>query len=413
MLGISVSSYAQSVPNLEKVTHKERIDAIKGSSSLASSSKKLNELRLENNSLKEQQQVLIDYARQLRLKYKDLQKHCLDDAKGKKSHTQTHAQTHTQTLGQCEKRDDVIPLSQYKDLQRKFQELQSAASNSTFDSQTLARQLSESNDKNTSLENKYESLKKEFDAYRQDKESVHASLQAKINELQSETSTKKKEASYCDEQLESSQKLASRVPALEKELLGLKNELLLRKSAAEVLGTEPVKPSPVPARNVSVGNVSAASVPSRPSETVLASDVTIVEVTGNKVSLRVGPGTQHSPVMDLQKGTKLTVEAKEKDWYRVFSPTGGRAFIHSKYVKVVSGNQNPSQSSQPRGRLEVEPRKPDIPLKPVRRVGSSGEKDSDEGGVEIPLGEGYSEALAIEKLMEAMKSGLQEKSVVE
>lgn len=382
-----------------------------GSSTSSAASKVQSELRTENLNLKEQQQVLIDYTKQLRLKYKNLQNHCLSETK------QASQQTSV-----CTPPDDMIPVAQYLDLQRKFQDLQEQVSNDKFDKQGAAKQIALNSEQNEKLENQLNNSVQEFATYKNEKEKILSEITAKNKDLEAELARQSDLAKDYSEQLESSQKMAARVPSLEKELLSLKSELLLKKSAAEILlpekKNEKVTPV-VPAKVVTP--VKKVEPPTTPN------DVTIIEVTGNKVSLRVGPGTQHSPIMDVQKGTKLTVEAKEKDWFRVFSPTGGRAFIHTDYVRVVSSTANNknikavgvgSVSPQQRARMAIDPVKPplpgsaaaavtgsSLPGKPVRKAGGVGSTDAftdERAGVEIPVGGNNSEALAIEKLMQAM-----------
>jgi hypothetical protein len=67
-------------------------------------------------------------------------------------------------------------------------------------------------------------------------------------------------------------------------------------------------------------------------------DVAIVEVIAGKVNLRSGPGPEHAPVMHVQRGSRLTVEAKEGEYYRVLSPTGTRAYISAEFVTPVEGD---------------------------------------------------------------------------
>ncbi len=60
----------------------------------------------------------------------------------------------------------------------------------------------------------------------------------------------------------------------------------------------------------------------------------ILTITGSKVNLRNGPGLKHSPIMQISKGAKLTIEAKEGEWYRVYTPTGSRAYVHQDVVEI-------------------------------------------------------------------------------
>ena len=38
--------------------------------------------------------------------------------------------------------------------------------------------------------------------------------------------------------------------------------------------------------------------------------------------------------MQISKGAKLTIESKEGEWYRVYTPTGSRAYVHQDVVQL-------------------------------------------------------------------------------
>jgi len=56
-------------------------------------------------------------------------------------------------------------------------------------------------------------------------------------------------------------------------------------------------------------------------------DMPIATVIVDKANLRAGAGMEHSPIMSIAKGTRLAIETKSGDWYRVVAPTGERAWI--------------------------------------------------------------------------------------
>lgn len=70
-------------------------------------------------------------------------------------------------------------------------------------------------------------------------------------------------------------------------------------------------------------------------------DMPVATVMADNANLRVGPGESHSALMSVTKGTRLIVEKRQKDWYRVISPTGGRAWISS---SVVAFGRDPFSS---------------------------------------------------------------------
>ena len=62
-------------------------------------------------------------------------------------------------------------------------------------------------------------------------------------------------------------------------------------------------------------------------------DMPIVTVVVDKANLRTGPGFNNSPLMTVAKGTRLAVETRVGEWYRVISPTGARAWVSSEVVR--------------------------------------------------------------------------------
>ena len=61
-------------------------------------------------------------------------------------------------------------------------------------------------------------------------------------------------------------------------------------------------------------------------------DMPIATVMVDNANLRSGPGANNSPIMSVSKGTRLAIEARQGDWYRVIAPTGSRAWIDAKIV---------------------------------------------------------------------------------
>ena len=61
-------------------------------------------------------------------------------------------------------------------------------------------------------------------------------------------------------------------------------------------------------------------------------DVVIVTVRAGSAFLRSGPSTADSPLMRVSKGTRLAVETKKGDWYRVIAPNGQRTWINKDVI---------------------------------------------------------------------------------
>ncbi|MGI6524043.1 MAG: SH3 domain-containing protein [Bdellovibrionota bacterium] len=61
-------------------------------------------------------------------------------------------------------------------------------------------------------------------------------------------------------------------------------------------------------------------------------EMPIATVVVDKANLRAGPGMNHSPMMSIAKGTRLAIETRSGDWFRVVAPTGERAWISKDIV---------------------------------------------------------------------------------
>jgi hypothetical protein len=68
-----------------------------------------------------------------------------------------------------------------------------------------------------------------------------------------------------------------------------------------------------------------------------SNDMQIATIAVDKADLRLGPGKNNSALMTLPRGSRLAVEARSGDWYRVFAPNGQRAWIHSSLVRFGQG----------------------------------------------------------------------------
>jgi len=87
-----------------------------------------------------------------------------------------------------------------------------------------------------------------------------------------------------------------------------------------------------------------------PSERAPSSEMPIATVNVDNANLRTGPGLNNSPLMTVSKGTRLTVETRQGDWYRVISPTGARAWVASSVIAFGPGPQeSPTRTVQIKG----------------------------------------------------------------
>ena len=74
-------------------------------------------------------------------------------------------------------------------------------------------------------------------------------------------------------------------------------------------------------------------------------ELQIATITADKADLRLGPGKNNSPLMTLRRGSRLAVEERQGEWYRVFAPNGQRAWIHSSLVSFGDGASDMNDGS--------------------------------------------------------------------
>ncbi len=171
-------------------------------------------------------------------------------------------------------------------------------------------------------------------------------IAAELNETKERLAAANSSVKQCASDLDSSRQLLSKLSELEKDLIAAKNELMLKdteisllsKAGGEVKGEAKQLLAKVKEQQDQLqasGRARLASNSAAKQQNTPRADVMLVEVTGKKVNLRSGPGEEHSAVMQINQGIKLTVEDRQGDWYRVFTPTAGRAYIHRDFVKVI------------------------------------------------------------------------------
>ncbi|MCB0344387.1 MAG: SH3 domain-containing protein [Bdellovibrionales bacterium] len=230
--------------------------------------------------------------------------------------------------------------------------LEQANSTSEQELATLKQWVKSIRDEKRSLESEKKDLTEKLDgaaaALRELKEKTEKSdglISARDEELANtnrQLSRTIQDAKELEAKLAEKDKALDRIPELERELIEARNQLLLKETELARLsdaGQADRALVNTPARKP------AAAVSSRPT-----ADVLIVEVIPRKVNLRVGPGQEHSPLMQIRKGSRLTVEQRSGDWYRVMTPEGKRAYIRTDVVRPINSVQ-PSQRSDSRGQM--------------------------------------------------------------
>ena len=140
--------------------------------------------------------------------------------------------------------------------------------------------------------------------------------------------------------------LESERNSLLKEVNGSRNRLLVAETEVERLQgiidnksrniMTPISLT-APAVNKSEVKPVAVAEPENPlmsvaQEQKATADMPIVTITARKANLRIGPRETDSPLMEVAYGTRLVVETRIGEWYRVIAPTGVRAWVSAKVV---------------------------------------------------------------------------------
>ncbi|MBL7663135.1 SH3 domain-containing protein [bacterium] len=153
-----------------------------------------------------------------------------------------------------------------------------------------------------------------------------------LQELIAKSDTSNTELEKLRAELATLRPRAEQADKLESDLVNTRNELLLKQTELSAL-TETASPNRKSDTRV---NARAQTADVQPQ--IVAADVALVEIIAEKANLRSGPGEEHSPVMQLQKGARLTVEAIQGEWIRVLTPTGGRAYVRKDVTRNVGAN---------------------------------------------------------------------------
>ena len=164
-----------------------------------------------------------------------------------------------------------------------------------------------------------------------------------LNKLQGENESLLKELREKDSRLKEMQKelaeIRNRLILAETEVERLSNQLDARNrsslsrlvSPSGQTGQPEQKPQAVRAP-VRQQQAPRAEVPA-----VEETDMQVATVIADKAHLRTGPGENNSPIMDVTRGTRLTVETRKGNWLRVNTPAGTRAWISGDVVEFGSG----------------------------------------------------------------------------
>ncbi len=258
------------------------------------------------------------------------------------------------------------------DLKKELDSRENILSEKEGDSSKLKEQLADLTKQNEALVAEKSVLEKSLqeqagvkDSLDTESKSAKMKLQeteAELLEIRRQLSRTVDDTKTCQSDKAANDKMVAKMGDLERALIKAKNDLLLKDTEIKMLsGSSEVKVGNTASTVTEKAAESVASQVATQSATEpgiasramtvnpgVGSDVAVVEVKAKKVNLRSGAGNEHSPVMQVQAGMRLTVETREGDWYRVFTPTGSRAYIRADVVRPVTDAQEPA----PRGKLK-------------------------------------------------------------
>lgn len=276
--------------------------------------------------------------------------------------------------------------------------------------------LNKSNSENSSLKNTIGDLQTSFetcDLQNDEKAKILSEfpqLKKKVVELELNVGIKDVDLKRCNERKSELELVSATIPDLKKELMATKNELMMKEVELEQLGKKPSKHDNQQAKDVVkhqqddffVRSGRKAADTSLGKKDSMLSDVTIVEVLGDKVALRSGPSPEDSEIMSVGKASRLTVEERIGDWYRVVAPNSMRAFIRADMVKIISKNNFDLGNDNPTGRAALDNQQEQAPTivrpkkKPLRTINTNNM---------VPFEEGAPKE-KVDRAFEQLKSGL-------
>ncbi|MDZ4787226.1 MAG: SH3 domain-containing protein [bacterium] len=224
----------------------------------------------------------------------------------------------------------------------------------TLNQEIINETLNESGDASLS-ETQQELAKEAVSTTDQNLESLKTEYEitlAKLAAKQKEIAKAEKDRIAAQSNNQSSQ---SRIIGLQKELEQVKNKLLISEAEVERLSSM-VGSGPKHARLTTKSNqlVYSTSEDRSPSKNIdtrkkslndSSSGLPVLTVIVDKTFLRTGPGKDNSSLMEVQSGTRMNVEDRQGQWFRVKTDNGTRAWIAAEAVAFGSSPESsPSQT---------------------------------------------------------------------
>ena len=184
-----------------------------------------------------------------------------------------------------------------------------------------------------------------------------ATIKAATSAIESNLASLRKTNVALEGQLKSAK---GRSASLQKELEEAKDRLMIAEAEVERLSglmktrsqqtLTSLGATPTVQTQARIANPAPVAAVKRVEQPKIADDVLIGTVIAEKANLRTGPGKDNSPFMTVGRGSRLTVETRNGDWYRVITPTGTRAWVASEVLAFGDTNHSgPSGAVRIRG----------------------------------------------------------------
>ncbi len=244
-----------------------------------------------------------------------------------------------------------------------------------------------------------------------DKEKTAAgipALNSRIGELEKTVAEREKAVAERDKELASlkgqladREQIVGSIPGMKKELLAAKNQLLMKEKELQLAGKGASIHSGVSQeeqdRHLEESGRRAGEETIRGKAAPVTSDVMVIEVLKDRVALRSGPSPDDSEIMPVGRGTRLTVEERTGEWYRVIAPNSMRAFIRADMVRIFSpGGEAPREQVAQQRRA---------PKKTARKVMADDPNMEAFGNVSANAPRSDRETRALERLRSGMEGG--------
>jgi len=174
----------------------------------------------------------------------------------------------------------------------------------------------------------------------------HGAIKADLKRQTDSAAKFKKKSDDLSDQLG---KAEAKIKSLEQELTEARNRLIISETEVERLSGLMVttvrsskslaKLDSIPSGGTGAPRAAAVVQSRRPAEQQPAEEMPVATVVVEKANLRTGPGNEHSPLMSVTRGTRLLVEIRRGEWYRIISPSGTRAWVSADVVAFGSSAQ--------------------------------------------------------------------------